>query len=352
MREKYNRFDSMKVLAHAEKMRRIASGEIPAPVEWVIYPSNVCGYKCAHCIMAREQVDHRNTLTKEAMERIPGDAVKNGIKCVIFSGGGDPLLNPHTLETARRVKDAGIMVGLNNQGFLLSDPTPFHFIRYSVDAGTKETYKKIHGVDGWDRVNANIERHAKLRERGEKIEMGLAFLITPWNWQEVEQFVAWAQYYQPDFIHIRPAYLDAAYLDKLYPGGGEDLKTRIIPALRDVAKRLEAAHDNVFFRVDKFEGFWTPKMYKKCRSTPLMAVTSGDGAFLVCQDRGISEEENYLRWGNYNTQRFAEIWWSPEHKKVLESIDLPKCPRCVEAGYNEIIESVFMGKDSMKINLL
>lgn len=341
--EKYNRFDAYKVLLHPEKLTDIVAGNVPAPVEWVIYPSNVCGYQCAHCIMAKEQVDHKNTLSREAMLKIPQDALDNGIQCVIFSGGGDPLLNPMTLEIAKRLKKAGILVGLNNQGYLLSDPTPFNFVRYSVDAATPEMYKQIHRVDGWDRVNRNIANHAKLRLRGEKIELGLAFLITPWNWEEVEAFVEWGQQFNPDFIHIRPAYLDADYLDKQYPGGGALLKEKIIPSLRELSAKLSGKNNNVYFRVDKFEGFWTPKLYQKCRATPLMAVTSGDGAFLICQDRGISVEENYLRWGNYNTQSFQDIWFGQEHKDIIEKIDLPKCPRCVENSYNEIIEHVVMG---------
>lgn len=351
MRSDYNRFQKWKVMAHGDKIEEIIQGDIPAPVEWVIYPSNVCGYKCSHCIMAREQIDHKNTLPPATMEKIPKDAEEHGIDCVIFSGGGDPLLNPFTTETARALKKKGITVGLNNQGYLLRDPEPFDFIRYSVDAATPETYKKIHGVDGWDRVNANMANHAWLRKRGKKIEMGIAFLITPWNWTEVEAFVAWANGFNPDFIHLRPAYLDSDYLDAQYPGGGADLKDRIIPALRDTAAKLEAENENVFFRIDKFEGYWSPKQYKQCRSTPLMAVTSGDGAFLVCQDRGIRKEENHLRWGNYNLQSFEQIWWSTEHKKVLDSIDLAKCPRCVMNGYNEIVENVYM-KDSLRMALL
>lgn len=347
----YSRFQSFKVLAHSAKIEQIVSGGIPLPVEWVIYPSNVCGYQCGHCIMAREQVDHKNTLSEEAMWKIPDDAARLGIKTVIFSGGGDPLLNRWTLLAASRLKSKGIKVGINNQGYLLNNPNPFDFIRYSVDAATRETYKKIHGVDGWDRINENISRHSRLRDAGAKIEMGLAFLITPSNWQETAEFVEWAQQYKPDFIHIRPAYLDADYLDAEYPGGGKFLKDTAVPSLRELAKGLEAKYENVYFRVDKFEGYWTPKIYKKCRSTPLMAVTSGDGAFLVCQDRGIRREENYLRWGNYNTQSFEDIWFSDEHKKVIESIDLDKCPRCVEAAYNEIIEHGFVN-DTMKLDLL
>lgn len=349
--DKYNRFNSYKILAYSDKIKEILNGGIPSPVEWVIYPSNVCGYKCAHCIMAREQIDHKNTLSEKAMNQIPLDAVKHNIPCVIFSGGGDPLLNRFTNDTARKLKEAGVLVGLNNQGYLLDDPTPYDFIRYSVDAATKEVYQKIHGVDGWDRVNRNIKNHAELRAKGKNIEMGLAFLVTPWNWTQAYDFCLWASQFNPDFIHIRPAYLDSDYLDEKYPGGGSKMKDEIIPRMRELAKKIEDDFPQAFFRIDKFEGFWTPKIYDKCRANTLMAVTSGDGAFLVCQDRGISKKEEYLRFGNYNLMNFQEIWWSDEHKEVIDSIDLENCPRCVENAYNEIIQEAFI-KDKLKMVII
>lgn len=350
----YNRFQKFKVLAHSDRINLIVGGGMPYPVEWVIYPSNICGYRCGHCIMAKEQQDHRQMLSQEAMAKVAKDAVINKIKTVIFSGGGDPLLNPYTLDAARACKREGILTGINNQGYLLDDPTPFNFIRYSVDAASPQTYQQIHRVpkgDGWERVNANIKRHHELRKQGHNIEMGLAFLITPLNWFETAEFCEWAQQYEPDFIHIRPAYLDGDYLDKEYPGGGIKLKDEIVPNLRELAKKLHEKYDNVFFKINTFEGYWTPKQYSKCRSTPLMAVTSGDGAFLICQDRGIMKEENYLRWGDYNKQAFNEIWFSEEHKKVIESIDLERCPRCVENSMNEIIEHGFIN-DGMKMDLI
>ena len=349
--DKYNRFNSYKILAYQDKIKEILDGGIPSPIEWVIYPSNVCGYKCAHCIMAQEQVDHKNTLSEDAMGRVTYDAVKHNIPCVIFSGGGDPLLNRFTNSTAQELKQAGVLVGLNNQGFMLDDPTPYDFIRYSVDAATKEMYEKIHGVDGWDRINKNIKNHADMRRKGKKIEMGLAFLVTPWNWTQTYDFCVWASQFDPDFIHIRPAYLDADYLDEKYPNGGSRLKDEIIPRMKALAKKIEEDFPQAFFRIDKFEGFWTPKIYDKCLANSLMAVTSGDGAFLVCQDRGISKKEEYLRWGNYNKLPFQEIWWSDEHQQVMDSIDLKNCPRCVENAYNEIISQVFI-KDKMKLSII
>lgn len=305
--------------------------------------------------MAREQIDHRQILSEAAMAKIPEDAKRHGIKNVVFSGGGDPLLNRFTVETARKCKDYGIFTGIDNQGYLLKDPTAFNFIRYSVDAATSDTYQKIHSVpkgDGWEVVNANIANHARLRREGHKIEMGLAFLITPYNFHEVYEFCEWGQQYDPDFMHIRPAYLDPDYLDQKYPGGGIKIKDEIVPNLRETALRIKKDFPNVHFTIDKFEGYWSKKLYDKCRATPLKAVTSGDGAFLVCKDRGIMKEEDYLRYGNYNVDSFEDIWWGDAHKKVIASIDLDRCPRCVDNFTNELIQATFVDEDAMKLDLI
>jgi GTP 3',8-cyclase len=353
-RNDYNRFNKYKVLVHAEKIKNILGDNIVAPIEWVVYPSNICGYRCGHCIMALEHKDHRKMLSKEAMEKIPGDAEKYCVRTLIFSGGGDPILNPFTNKVAGEAKSLGVQVGLNTQGYLEIEHQNYNFIRYSIDAATPETYQRIHRVpkgDGWERLNENLARQYSFRDKGGKTELGMAFLITPSNYFEVREFCQWAQEYEPDFVHIRPAFLADDYLDKEYPDGDKKLRESVVPNLLELALEMEATYQNVYFRVDKFQGFWTEKLYKQCRATPLMAVTSGDGAFLICQDRGIMKEENYLRWGDYNKQSFEDIWWSQEHKDVIKRIDLDNCPRCVLNGYNEIIEHGFV-KNSMKMDLL
>lgn len=348
--EKYNRFQSFKVLCYADRLKRIAEGSIPPPVEWVVYPSNLCAYSCRHCIMGQERRDHGVMLSENAMNRIPEDAKRYRINLVMFSGGGDPLTNPWTLSTATRLKGLGVLTGINTQGLLLEDPEPFNFIRFSVDAATPATYQKVHcsSEEAWWKVIQNIKRTVDYKSKGGSVELGLAFLVTPDNWEEAIQFCEWAQQFKPDFIHVRPAFLDADYLDL---AGGKKLREEIIPSLQELAQKTEVSYPNVFFRVDKFDGYWTAKQYSKCRATPLIAVTAADGSFLVCQDRGIRPSEINLRWGNYNEQTFSSIWWSEEHKKAIEAIQLETCPRCVENGYNEIIEHCFV-KDGLRAAIL
>lgn len=329
---RYNRFESFKALFHIEKLREIAVGNIPLPVEWVVYPTNTCPYNCGHCIMKVEK-QSKHSLPDEVMKKIPVDAESLGIKTVIFSGGGEPLVHGMTMNTLRKLKDKGIETGLNTNGyFLTEDASCVDYLRVSVDAATKEMYHKVHGFDGWERVNENL----KNLKRGK--ELGIAFLVTPDNWREIADFCAWAQQFNPDFIHIRPAYLGASYL------GDEDELNILLPDLHKLKDALELKFPNVFFRLDKFNGYWDKKKYDKCRATPLMAVLAANGSFIICQDV-------FKRFGDYNKQSFEECWFGDDHKRAIESIDIAKCPRCVENGYNEIIENCVM-KDSLKANLL
>ncbi len=329
MTPKYNRFNPYKILSHKETLDRIVNQEIPYPLQWVIYPSYQCNYACPHCIMKVER--DFSMLSEETMEKIPYDVVKCGCKNVIFSGGGEPLTNPHTLKIAKYLRRQGVKVGMNTNGYLLTDASEIDYLRISVDAGSRETYKKIHGVDGWEKLQNNL---SNLKRN----ELGLAYLIQPNNWQETEMFVKWAQQFKPNFIHIRPAYLDASYLS-----GGDKMR-ELIPEMEKLKAKLEAENDNVYFKVDKFDGYWNQKLYTKCRANLLKAVLCADGHFTVCQDV-------FIKFGDYNKQSFEDIWFGEEHKKAIEKINLETCPRCVENSYNEILENCIL-KDNLKMELI
>jgi MoaA/NifB/PqqE/SkfB family radical SAM enzyme len=316
-----NRFESLKVLCHRDKIETIREGKMPSPVEWIIYPSNGCIFNCEHCIMKEERLN-KASLSSETMKKIPADAIQHGIRNVIFSGGGEPLTNKSTEYTAQALKRNGIKVGLNTNGLLLNSAESFDYIRISVDAASRETYKKVKGYDGWKALNK------KLLEIDTSM-LGLAFLVTPDNVHEILSFIKWAKCWNPNFIHIRPAHYDD---DRMLP---------LMPGIMEMQRHIVKQYPEVFFKVDKFDGYWTEKNYSKCRSTPLIAVLAADGKFVVCQDV-------FKRFGDYNTQSFEDCWFSKEHQEVIDSIDINTCPRCVENKYNEVIEHF----DKIEVDIL
>jgi MoaA/NifB/PqqE/SkfB family radical SAM enzyme len=308
----------MKVLAHHGKLVKLKRGIVCSPAQWVIYPSNACNMNCGHCIMKEERAENLAQLSEEVLDKAVFDAKKTGARSVIFSGGGEPLTNGQTMFAAEFAKSIGLATGMNTNGLLMfEDMTAIDFLRVSVDAATPETYQKVHGVDGWDRLNESLSRL-------KRNELGLAFLITPDNFHEIMRFVAWAKKFDPTFVHIRPAW---------YADPKMDQRMREISVhIEAVKEQVEATNKNVFFRLDKFDGYWTEPNFSKCLASPIMAVLGADGRFMVCQDV-------FTRFGgNYAEQDFESIWFGDDHRRVIAEIDVAKCPRCVENTYNEVIE--------------
>ena len=339
----YNRFNPMKALIYADRIEQIVDGQIPNPVVWHIYPTNRCQLNCWYCIMKGEQEKHKDAiLSDEAMWKIPADAVEHDIKMVQFVGGGEPLMHPETIMVAIALRVNMIRTALSTNGVLMHEPhlilQAFDYIRISLDAGNAKSYQKRKGVDLFDTVMCNVKNLVAIKKAKQwKNDIALGFVITPENYEEIYEFCWLAMKAKVDFVHIRPAYLENdALLMRLMP---EIIK------LSEQAKRDFGDHLDIYTIKDKFDGYWTPRTYDKCRSTPLIAVMTATGEFIPCLDVFSP------RWGNYNKQRFAEAWFSQEHKEAIASLDLDNCPRCVNTKINEIIQNCFIYDDIRKVIL-
>ncbi len=101
--------------------------------------------------------------------------------------------------------------------------------------------------------------------------------------------------------------------------------------------QLKSNKVKIYAISEKFDGYWNNNRYP-CRSTPLHAVLSATGEFLICQDR------LDLRFGNYYKQTFDQIWFSKEHYDLIKKAQSCNI-RCVECRLNEIIERIFINNE-------
>lgn len=335
MNKKYNRFFPYKILAYPDRLQAIADGKIPYPVIMHIYPTNFCNNNCTFCIMKEEKQNYPVQLSKRTLFKAIRAAKRVGVKLIHFSGGGEPTLHPDIIEAMILARELEIKTAISTNGsvFLKELPRVANHIRVSINAGTNETYLNNMRPTGHNLNNVfnNIKKYVKIRNENKyECDIGTAFVMSYTNYTDIYQFCRKSNDINVDFVHIRPAFLK-----------GEDWKIQDIMsnafAQSELAKK-EFENLDIFTITDKFEGYWTPRTYSKCRSTPLVAVLSATGEFIICQDV-------FKRFGNLNTHQFEEIWGNDKHKKTIESIDLSKCPRCVENGINKIIQHCFLNDD-------
>lgn len=358
----FHRFQSLKILAHYDRLEAITRGEMPYPIEWVVYPSNRCQHRCVFCLFRHpspdghiEQFDNAVILPRATLLRFVEDAARLGGTVIQFEGGGEPLINKHTAGALRLANERGIKTAMSTNGRLLTPEiaATVDYLRISLNAGTAEQHWKTnHGADvrdsgDWDIIIDNIRRVVS-HCRG---DISLAFVIDPGNYRDILPFCHLAAELGVGFVHIRPAF---------YTEPDMDAQVRaVMPealALCDQARADLAGHPlEIYAITDKFDGYWTPRTYHRCLAVWTGVTLRASGDFAVCKDR------TDLTFGHNPSYAlgatFEECWHSEERRTLVSSIHdgpgghLSACPRCVWTKRNDIIERVFVN-DDMRLDLV
>jgi len=351
----YHRFNSMKILAYADRLREIAAGGYPYPIDWHVYPSNICNHACSFCMFRQngEQEDFPVKLPRHLLLRAVEDAARTGAVLMHFSGGGEPLLNRFTLEAMEAAQATGrLKVAMSTNGSLLTPQVAAQvdYIRVSLNAGTADTHWRTnHAGDprhpgDWRTIIENIRACVPYKRQ----DIGLAFVVEEGNWKDIYPFVETAASLSVDFVHIRPAF---------YYDSTSDLGTHqaMAAAFQECERATADFGDQVriFAITEKFDGYWTPRTYDRCRAVLTGTCLRATGDFAVCQDRVD------LTFGHTPSYKdgasFEDVWHSEEHRRLVESIVSPgvldACPRCVWQVRANVIDSVFV-RDDMRLALV
>lgn len=352
MSNRWNRFSSEKILVYSDKLQQIAQGELPNPVAWHIYPSNICNHKCVWCMYRQngEQFVNAVKLDRETLLKGVTDAARTGAVMVRFTGGGEPLLNRHTKEAMELANELGLEVALDTNGTRLSPEIAqlAHNIRISLNAGTKETHWRVnHGSDerdpgDFDKIIQNVKKARSHCKR----DIGFGFVVDHNNTEDILPFVELAIECGVDWVHIRPAF----WYDEAEDKATRDVMQKALEYSQE-AKRRYDTQIQIFAITDKFDGYWTPRSYSRCQAVKFETVLTATGDFAVCLDRMDLRFGRGYRCG----ESFEEVWNSKEHKDLIETIiegqELDKCPRCVWNNRNVIIDEVFT-KDSARLKMI
>lgn len=183
---------------------------------WTTYR---CNSKCDFCNFWRDKnlkkmPDARFIDAKKNLD----DLKKIGAKFIDFTGG-EPLLNNELPDILTYAKQLGFFIKLSTNGLLFPEkadelkgiPSRIYF---SFDTTSKEEYKKIRGVDGYDILIESIEI-AKKQDQ----DICLVYTITDENINNISDIVNFAQknktivYMHPCFSYFGNKSLSKNYID-------------------------------------------------------------------------------------------------------------------------------------------
>ena len=110
---------------------------------------------------------------------------------------GEPLLAPNLREQIADMKSRGMAVAMNTNGLTLNESLAEFFVEqqvdsvmFSIDAATRETLRKIRGIDKLENLDAAVFRLMKMRGDADYPRVGVPFTIQDGNRHEVDTFVA------------------------------------------------------------------------------------------------------------------------------------------------------------------
>ena len=161
----------------------------PMPEKIGIEINNSCNHKCYFCqnpVMQRQ----RAVMDDDLVYRVIAEAYESGVRTISFFSGGEPFLNVQLPNYVRRAKETGFdYIYLSTNGGRVVAPrllpvldAGLNSLKFSVNAGTREMYKAVHGLDEFDDVVKNIELCAEHRARtGRPEKLFVSFVETEMN---------------------------------------------------------------------------------------------------------------------------------------------------------------------------
>jgi len=353
--DRYNPFNSDKVLMWRENLEGCAKNNFLPPVTIDIDPSGRCNLNCIWCNFLDYNKKCHLDISEEHLLKIADFAVEWGVKSVHVLGGGEPLMNSGTNMLLLRLKSNGLQSGLITNGILLNDEIietvakSCRWVGISIDAGTKETYEKVKNTKNhilFDLVINNVRKLCgKVKELKTECSVCFKYLLHPINADEIFEAAKLAKSLGVNDFHVRPA-------------GWENVSNKnikkfnfigVLESIDDQVSQsflLESNCFHVYGIGHKFSSLKQRQIkYSKCCASPIVLIFGADGYCHICGDR--RGQKKLILCSHYpNVENVLKFWNSEEHKKIIQSVKLEECPRCVLGPYHEIVEKVFI-KDQM-----
>lgn len=280
---------------------------------FLIEVTNFCNHKCIFCANSK-MTRPRGFIKQEIAFRVLEEAYKEGMREVGFYATGEPLLNKDLAFYVKYAKKIGYdYVYLTTNGALatkerIDELMEFGLdsIKFSINAGTRKTYIKMHGKDDFDIVLKNIKVLSKNLNKRRKVKIFVSCILNKINILEREILLGELK-----------GYVDEIYFCPVGNQGG---------MMYEINKSL------------KLDGEEDKSFKKKCPcSLPFNSITvTFEGYLTAC----CIDFQNYLVVADLNIMSLKEAWVCDQFRKLRKAhierrVEKTLCYNCI---YNTITE--------------
>jgi|TARA_R110000851_G_scaffold276156_2_gene428993 cyclic pyranopterin phosphate synthase len=333
-----------KVYANADRVLDFLDDKNPAPVLVEFDPSNTCNHGCYFCISSYIHLPEskdldtydKTVMPRDVLMAACSDFVDMGVRAINWTGGGEPTINRHLKEAIQYIGDkSDIKMGIFTNGTLLDKWDMFDtmvdnmtWVRFSVDAGTPETYNSIRRAksnQGWDKMTANLTKLIEVNNsKDKKIQIGTGFVITPDTYKEITNFAEYFSQFDIDYCQYKPEVVNREREE----GVQRDLdfwKTEVEPRLDEAKKILgDKFQINGYKLTDLInDRSLYGRNYKKCLGSQIQPCVGADGEVYVCTNHRGYKQYSY---GSLHNKSFKLVWEDIQKRKaVMHQIESVEC---------------------------
>lgn len=314
------RMDSHKLIYHPDVVAKWLRGGVIYPIEIEISPSGACNHRCVFC--AVDYVGYQPVfLDKQTILRDIKHMSKNGLKSVICSGEGEPLLNRDMPDLANQIKACGVDVAMSTNGALFSKEKAeeclraFTWVRYSIASMDEKTYAQIQrGKSGdLDKVKENLADAVKIKkDQGLSTTLGVQCLLLKDNMQQLPDMAKQLREIGVDYLSVKP------YSQHLHSENKFEIDYEKMLDMEEEVKQYATDEFKVYFRANAMKKMHHEKCYQQCYGLSFMTHIDAKGNVWPCVAHIGTEEFCY---GNIYEQTFEEIWEGKRKQRIIEKLN-------------------------------
>ena len=332
-------FDFVKKLSYyPEKLRIALSNEIGYSLSTVFLDLSTkqCNFDCVFCD-SKFYNTKPQAFPKDVLFRIVDEIHTMGVDSVLLCGdGAEPLLHPDFVEVASRLHGYGCNLGVYTNGsyydnFILNELKEFNFVRISLNAGTSQTYQRVHGIKNENQFANTLDFIKKVAKIN--LNVGISFLIIEDNIKEMFSAASLCKELGARFVEFKPMYRnDYSVDDFVY-----SKKDAIIAEIQR-CQLLATSSFSVILNNQLSDFFDSPSQTnltilsvpRLCMVSKFRLVISPSGYYLCTPHRG----KKAYRLGNPFQDTIEQVWFGERHKQLIcKTCNL----RCTYHAQNEFL---------------
>ena len=304
-----------------------------------------CNSLCKTCLLTYGGREPERDMTWDEFRRVVDQFPI--LERAVLHGIGEPLLNRDLARMIAHLKERGCAVVFNSNAITMGADMASALLdagldelRVSLDAGSREVYARVRGVDAFDKVLGNLAALSELKRRrgAAHPRVSLWFTAMKDNIADIPRLVPLAAGAGAFGIYLQRLVYNGRGLaveEQSLHGRLGEREAGLIKAAEEAARRegLDFSASGAASPEVSLARSPDGRPWSACRRPwTLVYVTAGGNVLPCCFAPWITDHYEGIILGNLRTESLRDVWWGEKYlnfRRDLQTVEPPEpCRGC------------------------